>query len=365
MGLAAAIALRLRGVDVLVVDRARPPIDKPCGEGLMPDGVTALDRLGIMSGLDWALPFRGIRFTEASAAAEGRFNAGYGLGIRRTALHQHLIDRAAQIGVAMRWGDAVRVVDRAGVEVGARRISCRWVVGADGRESSVRQWAGLRSAKATRRRIGLRQHFRVAPWTDLVEVHWHDRGQAVVTPLASDEICVSLFANDAGGRFPELVNLFPDLQQRLRHAMPLNAARGAISGSGVIRSVVSNRIALIGDAAGTVDALTGEGLSLGFKHAIVLADAIEKNHLRNYQRAHRKISRPPELMAKLMLLVGSRRDVRRRVLNALAAQPSLFTFMLAVHGGAVPISAPPLGAVADFFRRLVTAEPLVRGPVAR
>jgi hypothetical protein len=97
----------------------------------------------------------------------------------------------------------------------------------------------------------------------------------------------------------------------------------------------------------------------------VLADAIEKNHLRNYQRAHRKISRPPELMAKLMLLVGSRRDVRRRVLNALAAQPSLFTFMLAVHGGAVPTSAPPLGAVADFFRRLVTAEPLVRGPVAR
>jgi len=114
VGLAAAIALRLRGVDVLVVDRARPPIDKPCGEGFMPDGVTALDRLGIMSGLDWALPFRGIRFTEASAAAEGRFKAGYGLGIRRIALHQHLIDRAAQIGVAMRWGDAVRVVDRAG-----------------------------------------------------------------------------------------------------------------------------------------------------------------------------------------------------------------------------------------------------------
>jgi len=135
--------------------------------------------------------------------------------------------------------------------------------------------------------------------------------------------------------------------------------------AGVDTDTRRNRIALIGDAAGTVDARTGEGLSLGFKHAIVLADAIEKNHLRNYQRAHRKISRPPELMATLMLLVGSRRDVRRRVLNALATQPSLFTFMLAVHGGAVPTSAPPLGAVADFFRRLVTAEPLVRGPVAR
>jgi flavin-dependent dehydrogenase len=313
-----------------------------------------------VGGLDWALPFRGIRFTEDSATAEGCFSAGYGLGIRRTALHQHLIDRAAQIGVATRWGDAVRAVNRAGVEIGARRIPCRWVVGADGRESSVRRWAGLRSTKATRRRIGLRQHFRVAPWTDLVEVHWHDRGQAVVTQLASDEICVSLFANDAGSRLPDLISLFPDLQQRLRHAMPLSAARGAISGSSVIRSVVRDRIALIGDAAGTVDALTGEGLSLGFKHAIVLADAIEKSHLRHYQRAHRRISRPPELMAKLMLLVGRRRAVRRRVLNALSAQPSLFTFMLAVHGGAVPISAAPRGAVADFFRRVVTAEPLMR-----
>jgi len=365
VGLAAAIALRLRGFEVLVADRERPPIDKPCGEGLMPDGVAALNRLGISSDFAGALPFRGIRFKEIDAAAEGWFSGGYGLGIRRLALHQRMIDRAAEIGIVMRWGDAVRVVDRDGVEIGGRKISSRWVVGADGRESSVRRWAGLRHPTAMRRRIGLRQHFRIAPWTDLVEVLWHDRGQAVVTPVASDEICVSLFASDAGGRFPDLVKLFPELRQRLVGAVPLSAARGAICGSSVMRSVVAKQVALIGDAAGAVDAITGEGLALGFKHALALAAAIAKDDLREYERRHRRISRPPELMAKLMLLVGSRQSVRRRVLNALAAQPRLLTFMLGVHGGGMPVTAAPLGAIAGFLRHLITAEPLMQSPVVK
>jgi flavin-dependent dehydrogenase len=363
-GLAAAIALRMRGFEVLVADRARPPIDKPCGEGLMPDGVAALNRLGISGDSAGAVPFGGIRFKESGVAAEGRFSGDHGLGIRRTALHQRMIDRAAEVGVVMRWGEAVRVADRSAVEIGGRKISSRWVVGADGRESSVRRWAGLLHPTARRRRIGLRQHFRIAPWTNLVEVEWHDRGQAVVTPLARDEICVSLFTGDSGIRFPDLVGLFPELHQRLLGTVPLSAARGAISGSSVMRSVVTKRVALIGDAAGAVDALTGEGLALGFKHALALADAIASGDLRGYERAHRRISRPPELMAKLMLAVGSRRSVRRRVLQALAAQPRLFTFMLGVHAGGAPITAAPLGAIAGFIRHLIAAEPLMQSPVA-
>ena len=38
-GLAAAIALRQKGLDVLVADALWPPIDKACGEGLMPDAL--------------------------------------------------------------------------------------------------------------------------------------------------------------------------------------------------------------------------------------------------------------------------------------------------------------------------------------
>ncbi|HEX4210942.1 MAG TPA: NAD(P)/FAD-dependent oxidoreductase [Candidatus Binataceae bacterium] len=363
VGLAAAIALRQRGFDVLITDRAQPPIDKPCGEGLMPDGVAILRRLGIEIESECGLPFRGIRFTEAGYSAEGSFAAGNGLGIRRTTLHQHMIDQAAESGIAMRWGETARAMDRSAVEIGGRKVTCRWVVGADGRESAVRQWAGLYAPPRTRRRIGLRQHFQLAPWTDFVEVHWHDRGQAVVTPVARGEVCVSLLMNGADDRFPELLSLFPELQQRLNGAQPTSAARGAISGSAIIRSVVSDRVALVGDAAGAVDALTGEGLSLGFRHAIALADALAQNNLPQYERAHRRINRPPELMARLMLLLGKRRRPRRRVLRALAAQSRLFTFMLSVHTGAVPVSAAPLGAVAGFFRRLIIADSIRARPV--
>jgi flavin-dependent dehydrogenase len=362
VGLAAAIALRQRGFEVLVTDRARPPIDKPCGEGLMPDGVAILGLLGIAVEADQTLPFRGIRFTEAGYSAEGSFAAGHGLGIRRTLLHQRMIDRAKESGVAMRWGEAVRAMDRSGVDIGGRKVPCRWVVGADGRGSAVRRWAGICSTARTRR-IGLRQHFRVAPWTDFVEVYWHDQGQAVVTPVGPGEICVSLLMNRADGRFPELVSLFPELQRRLDGTQPSSALRGALSGSGLTASVVRDRVALIGDAAGAVDALTGEGLSLGFRHAIALADALLQDNLPQYEQAHRRINRPPELMARLMLLLGGRRGPRHRVLRALAAQSRLFNFMLNVHTGSVPLSSAPLGALAGFFRRLIIAEPTGERPV--
>ena len=61
VGLATAIGLRTEGFDVLVVDRARPPIDKACGEGLMPDGVEELRRLGIRLAEIEHEPLRGIR----------------------------------------------------------------------------------------------------------------------------------------------------------------------------------------------------------------------------------------------------------------------------------------------------------------
>lgn len=355
VGLAAAIAVRQHGMQVLVAEPAYPPIDRPCGEGLMPEGVAALSRLGVPCDYGRALPFRGIRFIEAGRWAEGRFRDGDGLGIRRTVLHQRLIDRAAELGVAMRWGEPVRGLNLNGVEIGGRKVACRWVVGADGRGSFVRRWANFRPPRNARRRIGLRQHFRVAPWTDLVEVYWHDRGQAVVTPVARDEICVSLFTSEAGVRISDLIRRCPDLRRKMLDAQPSSRVKGAISGSSRMRSVVRGRVALVGDAGGAVDALTGEGLSLGFRSSIALADALARNHLEQYERAHRRISRSPELMARVMLLLGGRRALRRPALSALAAHPRLFTFALGVHTGTLPFMAAPLGAAAGLlWRRAVT-----------
>lgn len=207
-------------------------------------------------------------------------------------------------------------------------------------------------------RIGWRQHFRAAPWTDLVEVHWHDRGQLVVTPIAPDEICISLLANSARTRAADLLNVFPEVARRLAHVQTSGPARAAICSAGVIRSVIRRRIALIGDAAGAMDALTGDGLALGFRQATLLADALAAGNFQKYQKAHRRLCRPPILMGKLMLVVGGRMNLRRRVLDAFAAQPALFNFALNMHTGVLPISGVPLGPLIRFLHRLMTGGPL-------
>ena len=354
VGLAAAIAARQRGLEVLVADRARPPIDKPCGEGLMPEGVSALRILGVPVGDSDALPFYGIRFTEAGSAAEACFPAaaGYGIGIRRPRLHRLLSVRAAEVGVVARWGEPVTGVSSAGVQIAGKNVPCRWIVGADGRESRVRLWAGFEPPSKVHRRIGFRQHFRARPWTDFVEVHWHNLGQAVVTPTASDEVCISLLTSVHSRSMAELMELFPELCRRLNGAHATSPVRGAVSGSSNLRSVVRDRVVLIGDASGSVDALTGEGLSLGFRQALALAEAFAKNDLALYQDTHRHIGRMPERMARLMLFVGARSWLRRRVLQALSAQSQMFGLMLGAHVGALSPTAIPPAILAGFVRHL-------------
>ncbi len=359
-GLAAGIAARVRGLEVLVVDRSRPPIDKACGEGVMPEGVAALRTLGVPIDDGGAIPFYGIRFAEAGTAVEACFplGAGYGIGMRRFNLHRLLALRAAELGVVTRWGEHVTGLSIAGVQIAGKSVGCRWIVGADGRESRIRRWAGFGPPSNLRRRIGLRQHFRVEPWTDFVEVHWHNQGQAVVTATASDEVCVSVFTSEPVLPMPKLIELFPDLCRRLNGAGPTSSIRGAISGSSKLRTVVSNGVALIGDASGSVDALTGEGMSLGFRQALALADAFEKNDLARYQVTHRHIGQMPERMAKLMLFVGTRASLRRRVLHALIAQPQMFPFILGAHVGALSPAAIRPRIFASFVRHLLAWDPL-------
>jgi menaquinone-9 beta-reductase len=142
-GLAAAIAARRRGFDVTVADRSEPPIDKACGEGIMPDGVAAAHALGISLAGAGARPFRGIRFCDRDLAVEAPFPQGVGFGMRRTALHELMVERAAEAGVRLMWGTSVTGMEHDGVRVAGELLRARWIVGADGGNSVVRRWAGL------------------------------------------------------------------------------------------------------------------------------------------------------------------------------------------------------------------------------
>lgn len=352
-GLATGIAIRQQGLRVVVADLAKPPIDKACGEGLMPQTVAALKDLGVTLGPSQAVPFCGICFIGEGRTAEGAFPQGYGLGIRRTTLHQALVERAAEAGVQTLWGTRVKSISRGEVSLDSGKVQSRWIIGADGQNSLVRKWANLDSGQAQETRFGFRQHFRVAPWTDFVDVHWGSNCQIVVTPVSPEEVCLVVTSRSPQIRLKEALTQFPGLAQRLEGRPVVTKDLGAISALRVIRKVCRGPFALVGDASGSVDSLTGEGLGLAFQQAGALAKALANDDLPSYKVAHRRINRQPEMMSRVLLAMENRAWLRRRVFDALAREPHLFERLLAVHTGTFSPLALGCGNIFRFGWRLL------------
>jgi flavin-dependent dehydrogenase len=325
IGLAAAIAARRKGFSVTLADALEPPIDKACGEGVMPDGLAAAARLGVEFPDRDSFAFRGIRFHGAGVSVKADFPNGPGRGVRRTTLHRALVGQAESCGVQLQWGRSI---------TGLENIGAKWIVGADGTGSRVRTWAGLNSCLRDTRRYGFRRHFRIAPWTDYVEIYWGDGCQIYVTPVASDEVGVALISRDPKLRVREALAQFPALAEKFNGVTESSTERGALTASRRLRRVTKGNVALIGDASGSVDAVSGEGLCLGFHQALALADAMERRDLGFYESAHRRLAVRPRFMADFMLTMDRWRWLRKRALPALAAHPDLFGGLLAMHVGA-------------------------------
>ena len=351
-GLATAIALRQQGLSVVVADSSQPPIDKVCGEGLMPNTVATLRHLGISLGPTQAIPFRGIRFVAAGTAAEAAFPQGYGLGVRRPILHQVLVDRAAEAGVQFLWGTCVTGVNNRELLLGSGRIQSRWIIGADGQNSRVRNWVGFDRGRQ-HIRYGFRQHFRVVPWSDFVEVHWGGNCQIVVTPVSETEVCLVVTSRSPKLRLKEALGQFPEIAQRLKGHTILTKDLGAVSALSVVRNVYQDHFALVGDASGSVDSLTGEGLGLAFQQARALAAAIANNDLPRYQSAHRRINRIPVLMSRLLLAMESHAWLRHRALNALSKESQLFSRLLGAHVGNFSAADLGIGNILKLGGRLL------------
>ena len=353
-GLAAAIAARRRGLRVMLADQSAPGADKACGEGLLPETLEALGRLGVEVPVCAGRSFRGIRFLNAGQSVDACFPARFGLGVRRTTLHSILAEHAAASGVELLWKTGVEGAGRDGVRLAGGLVRSRWIVAADGGHSKVRALAGLEPASPLKRRFGFRRHYRVEPWTDRVEVHWGDDCQFYVTPVGPQEVCVALLSRSSHLRVADALRKFPSLAARLASAAPVNQERGATCATLRLPRVFRGNVALVGDASGGVDAITGQGLLLAFSQALALADAFATGHLTQYEAAHRRLLRRPAFMGQLMLLLDGRPRLRRRVMQIFMDEPRLFARMLAVHAGS--------GSTMDFAMnglrfgwRLVTA----------
>lgn len=333
-GLAAAIAARQRGLDVIVADGNKPPIDKACGEGLMPESVEALRRLGVELETGDGISFSGIRFVDECTTALASFSGRRGVGLRRTVLHGKMLERAGACGVKFLWETPVTGLQSGCVKLaGGSVVTARWIVGADGSQSQVRRWAGMDFAGRRSDRYACRGHFAIAPWSDFFEINWARSSQAYVTPVSADEVCVVVVSRQPDCRLPSALGEFPELARRLGNAKLSGKMRGAITGTRSLRRVYRGNVALIGDASGSVDAITGEGLGLSFHQAQVLAEAMAINDLNKYQLAHRRFARRPAFMARVLLLLDGRSHLRRRLLKVFAKYPDVFERLVSIHAG--------------------------------
>ena len=321
-GLAAAIAARLKGFDVTVADAAWPPIDKACGEGILPAGVAALHALGV-SPVEEGIPFRGIRFITGDTSLEARFRTACGVAVRRTRLHDLLVRRATGLGIRFLWGTAIH---------GTSDLSqYQWIVGADGQRSTVRREILRAAPRAVSTRFGFRRHYDLSPWTDMVEVYWGRRCQVYVTPVGLTEIGVALLSRDSHLRLDAALCEFPLLKRRLLGGTFTSTERGAATVTRRLRRVFRGCKCLIGDASGSVDAITGDGLSLAFLQARALGDALAAGDLSFYQAEHRRLGRNAAIMSHALLCLDRFPRLRRIAFHALTVEPSILSHLLDRH----------------------------------
>jgi len=356
-GLAVAIGARLAGLSVTVCDRGRAPIDRACGEGLMPDAMDRLLALGVTPPVGESAPFAGIRYVAGDLAAEGRFDRVAGCGVRRTALHRELAARAAALGAELRWRAEATGLTAAGVALAGETLPARFVVGADGRHSAVRRWARLEGTPARRGRHAVRRHYEVAPWSDLVEVHWGEHAEAYVTPVGPRCVGVAMLWNGGASSFDRLLDRFPALAARLAGAPRASRDRGASRIGARPCAAARGRVALVGDAAGGVDPITGEGIALAFGQAARLVAALSSGDLDRYARSCPELAWRPRRMGTLLLLLERSVALRRRVVAALAGDPALFSRLLAVHTGTAPGAAAAPAAFLCLLARIAAARP--------
>ncbi|MFI8826102.1 NAD(P)/FAD-dependent oxidoreductase [Streptomyces sp. NPDC053431] len=332
-GSAAAILLARRGARVALLERRSDPdaYKVLCTHSLQACAYPVLDELGLVPALEkaGAVPNRARWWTrwgwiEPHASAAGA-ELPYAYNIRRSTLDPLIRSRAAKTpGVDLLLGHQVtgllREAERTvGVRVstpeGEREIRARLVVGADGKNSAVAKFAGVRAQVHENARFGYLAHFRDLPLPDGISHAWflepdtayafpNDDGVTVVAVLP-DKKRLPAFREDLEGSFLELVRGLPE-------APPVDSAErvskivGTVDYPLITRESTAPGIALIGDAALTGDPLWGVGCGWALQSAQWLTEAVASaatgrgdldGSLADYARTHRRRLRGHQMLS--------------------------------------------------------------------
>ncbi len=328
IGLAAAIDATLAGISATVIEPRTGPIDKACGEGLMPGALAALHRLGVDPD---GHPITGIGYQKPGREAVHRFRGDPGRGVRRTRLHAALAERATELGVEIREGK-ISELRQAETSVTATltdgaELSADWLFGCDGLHSTVRELVGLGIAadiaRAGRtRRFGIRRHFAIEPWSDLVEVHWAHDAEVYLTPVSEHELGIAVLGTQHTD-FDTVVRSIPALAERLATAEPCSSLRGAGPFRQRTRARTRGRVMLVGDASGYVDAITGEGIRVGLAQAQAAIAAALADAPAQYERDWNRVTRDFRMLTAGLVGIAAS-PLRPAIVPLARALPGLY-----------------------------------------
>ena len=323
-GLSAAIMAAQKGLSPLVIEQKKGTIDKACGEGLMPAAIDVLKEIHVHPQKSHI--FRGIRYIQGNSCAEGLFRKGHGLGVRRIALHEALKKRAHELDIEFTYQRAQNITQHAD-HVDVDGFKTRYLFAADGLYSPLRKKLGLEAPNKKPPRLGLRRHYAIKPWSNFVEVYWSDHAEAYVTPVSDQLVGVAILyfkhkAPPHQDKYGQLLNLFPNLRERLSE--PCTSLRGSGPFERRSRSPVKGRVLLIGDAAGYLDPLTGEGIRMGLDSAQAAVQCILHDQPHRYHKEWPRVTRRYWLMTDGLLRVRNIPPLRRLMVPLLKRSPWLF-----------------------------------------
>ena len=364
-GSATATFLRQRGHDVLVLDEARFPRDKVCGEGVSPEAWRLLRAMGAADGVR-ALrphPLRGMELTSPDGT---RFRGLYrgvedtGFAVRRRELDACLLTAARHAGAEVREGTRVfKVIHRDGLvtgvvassEDGDVSIDARFVVAADGRRSVVARQLGLLREHRRMRKYAVRGYWSgVEGLGEHGEMHVIAGGYCGIAPLGPREANVAFVVDraemhPAGGDleafYRATLGRWPRITERLAGATLTEPPRAIGPLALVARRVSAPGAALVGDAAGFYDPFTGEGITLALRGAEILAEVADgwlhgAMDLREYDRRRDAATRDKFRLNRLLQRVVAWPAVANGVARRLARRPDLADRLVGIAGDFVP-----------------------------
>lgn len=362
-GSALAIQLGRCGLSVELFERDVFPREKPCGEGIMPAGVAVLERLGVARVAGGA-SFQGVRYRLSGQCVEAPFprvsgHPTYGRGLRRKHLDHLLFQTAAETGVHAHDGARVErpIWENdcvAGVIVNGEPHRARLVVAADGVHSRIRRELGLDS-RALRKRMGTRVHYRLPPGREQsrwVDVSLRQGYELYVTPLADGEILIAALANAHGSgepiykKFQRWILVEPFLADLLEGAEQISepaCASWPVS-SGRLRSIPG--VVLLGDAAGSIDPISGGGMTHALLTAELLANHIQngikngEDLVSNFERERRKLLAGFSRLTQILLWLAAYPGAASRLLTAAGNLPSVISYFAGVAGGVSRLCVP-------------------------